>query len=114
MSGLSDEDVAKIVASTATEILSKLNIGKKTDEYSQASAVKHTVPVLKKDDMDEYLAWSDSMKGLILQTECGIALEEDAVTKSVGRLGKHSDLRNLDPSDIKDSEILYVMKKNLP
>lgn len=112
MSGLSDDDVAKIVASTATEILSKLNLGKKTEEYSQSSAVKHTVPVLKKDDIDEYLAWSDSMRGLILQTDCGIALEEDAVAEAVKILGKHSDLRNLDPSDIKDSEILFVMRKN--
>ena len=113
--GLSEDGVAKIVvqtvAQTTAEILSKLNLGK-IPEQSSASSVKHTIPILKKDTIDNYLAWSDAMKGLILQTDCGIALEESLVENTITQLVKHSELRNLDPNDITNQEMILVMKKN--
>ncbi len=46
-------------------------------ESSNANgSVKHLIPILKKDDLNEYMAWSDAMKGLILATDCSLAIDE--------------------------------------
>ena len=57
---LSDEDLKKITISVA-ETLRQMNFGAKQSEYSESASIKHTIPVLKNDDISEYLAWIDAM-----------------------------------------------------
>ena len=57
---LSDEDLKKITISVA-ETLRQMNFGVKQSEYSESVSIKHTIPVLKNDDISEYLAWIDAM-----------------------------------------------------
>ena len=99
---LSDEDLKKITTSVA-ETLKQMNLGAnlgaKRSEYSESASIKHTIPVLKADDISEYLAWNDAMKGVCLGSGCGDALDEKIMENVLTSVGKHENLQNLDPDD---------------
>jgi len=65
---MSDEDMAKLYAMTVAEVLKKLSVEGSKMENHASNGIKHMVPMLKKDELDDYLAWSDAMQGLILET----------------------------------------------
>jgi hypothetical protein len=44
-------------------------------ENNASNVINHMVPMLKKDKLDDYLAWSDAMQGLILATDCSAAID---------------------------------------
>ena len=58
--GLSDEDLKKIMASVA-EVVKQMKINEKSD-HSNLSQIKHNVPILKSDNINEYMAWIDQLK----------------------------------------------------
>eukprot|EP00956_Cyclotella_meneghiniana_P027310 scaffold60934_cov76-Cyclotella_meneghiniana.AAC.13 len=95
---LSDEDLKKITISVA-ETLRQMNFGVKQSEYSESVSIKHTIPVLKNDDISEYLAWNNAMKVLCSGSGCGDALDENVMKNVLTKVGKHKNLRNLDPDD---------------
>ena len=44
-------------------------------ENHASTGIKHMVPMLKKDELDDELTWSDAMQGLILATGCSVAID---------------------------------------
>ncbi len=72
--GLSDEDLKKIMASVA-EVVKQMKINEKSD-HSNLSQIKHNVPILKSDNINEYMAWIDQLKGVCLATGCADALDK--------------------------------------
>lgn len=95
---LSDEDLKKITTAVA-ETLKQMNLGAKQSEHVESAPIKHTIPVLKKDSISEYLAWHDAMKGVCLGTGCGNALNEKLMDDVIKQVGKHENVQNLDPND---------------
>ena len=108
---LSDEDLKKITTSVA-ETLKQMNLGAKRSEYSESASIKHTIPVLKADDISEYLAWNDAMKGVCLGSGCGDALDEKIMENVLTIVGKHENLQNLDPDDANDAALLSAIRQN--
>lgn len=91
-SGMSENDMAKLCTTTVAEVLNQLSLeGNKMEHSSASNSVKHVVPILKKDDLNEYMAWSDSINGLILATECSMAIDEKKIYYVLGTLKKHVD-----------------------
>jgi hypothetical protein len=83
-------------------VLKQLSLeGNKMESLNANSSVKHLVPMLKKDDLNKYMAWSDAIKGLILATDCLLRT-----------LKNHDDLLSMDPTDTNQVEILSIMAKN--
>jgi hypothetical protein len=70
------------------------------------------VPILTKDELNQYMAWSDAIQGLILATDCSLAIDEKKMNYVLGMLKKHDDLLNMDPSKANEAEILSIMAKN--
>ena len=62
--GMSDQDMAKLCARTVAEVLKKLSVEGSKMENHASNGIKHMIPMLKKDELDDYLAWSDAMKAL--------------------------------------------------
>jgi len=60
-SGKSKIDVAKLCATTVAELLKQLILEGNKMGHSNASNVKDVVPILKKDDLNESMAWSDAI-----------------------------------------------------
>ncbi len=73
--GMSDQDMAKLCATTVAEVLKKLSVEGSKMENHASNGIKHMIPMLKKDKLDDYLAWSDAMQGLILATDCSAAID---------------------------------------
>ena len=64
-------------STTVAEVPKQLRLeGNKLEHPSASNSIKHDVPLLKKDDLNEYLAWSDAIYGLILATECSMTIDE--------------------------------------
>ena len=72
---MSDQDMAKLCATTVAEVLKKLRVEGSKMENHAGHGIKHVVPMLKKDELDDYLAWSDAMQGIILATDCSAAID---------------------------------------
>ncbi len=64
---MSDQDMAKLCATTVAEVLKKLSVEGSKMENHASHGIRHMIPMLKKDELDDYLAWSDAMQGLIWQ-----------------------------------------------
>ena len=109
---MSDQDMAKLCATTVAEVLKKLSVEGSKMENHAGHGIKHVVPMLKKDELDDYLAWSDAMQGLILATDCSPAIDAKKVQYILSILRNHDDLLGLNPSDTAEAEILNVMAKN--
>jgi hypothetical protein len=73
--GMSDQDMAKLCATTVAEVLKKLSVEGSKMENHASNGIKHIIPMLKKDELDDYLAWSNTMQGLILATDCSAAVD---------------------------------------
>ena len=101
---MSEKDMAKLCATTVAEVLKQLSLeGNKMEHTNASNCVKHIVPILKKDDLNEYMAWSDAIHGLILATECSMAIDEKKMYYVLGTLKKHDDLLNMDPSNVNEA-----------
>ena len=70
-SGMNDQDMAKLCATTVAEVLKKLSVEGSKMENHAGNGIKHVV----QDELDDYLAWSDAMQGLILATDCSAAID---------------------------------------
>lgn len=109
---MSDQDMAKLCATTVAEVLKKLSVEGNKMENHASNGIKHMIPMLKKDELDDYLAWSDAMQGLILATGCSAAIDAKKMQDILSVLKNHDDLSGLDPNDTVKAEILNVMAKN--
>ena len=57
---MSEKDMAKLCMTTVAEVLKQLSLDENKMEHSNAtSSVNHVIPTLKKDDLNDYMAWSD-------------------------------------------------------
>ena len=72
---MSDQDMAKLCATTVAEVLKKLSVEGIKMENHASNGIKHMIPMFKKDKLDDYLAWRDTMQGLILATNCSAAID---------------------------------------
>ena len=110
---MTEKDMAKLCATTVAEVLKQLSLeGNKMESSNANGSVKHLIPILKKDDLNEYMAWSDAMKGLILATDCSLAIDEKKMNYVLRTLKNHDDLLSMDPTDTNQAEILSIMAKN--
>lgn len=56
-SGKSEKDMAKFCATTVVEVLKQLcPEGNKIEQLSASNSVKHDVPILKKEDLNEFMS----------------------------------------------------------
>lgn len=108
--GLSDEDLKKIMASVA-EVVKQMKINEKSD-HSNLSQIKHNVPILKSDNINEYMAWIDQLKGVCLATGCADALDKTHMDEVLKKINKHEGLHKLDANDAKEAAIINAMSKN--
>lgn len=51
--GMSDQDMAKLCATTVAEVLKKLSVEGSKMENHASNGIKHMVPMLKKDELDD-------------------------------------------------------------
>ena len=55
LSGMSETDMAKLCATTVAEVLKQLSLeGNKMERSNASNSIKHVVPVLMKDDLNEF------------------------------------------------------------
>ena len=72
-------------------MLKKLSI--KADKMEHVSnSVKQVVPLLKNDDLNEYISWSDKAQGLLLAPDCSVAINWKKMQGVLSSLKKHDDL----------------------
>ena len=110
---MSDQDMAKLCTMTVGEVLKQLSLeGNRMEHSSASTSVKHFVPILKKDDLNKYMAWSGAIQGLILATDCSVAVDEKKRDYVLSTIKKHDDLLNLDLSNAEEAEILSIMAEN--
>ncbi len=69
------------------------------EHSNTTNSVKHVVPILKKDDLNEYMAWSDAIHDLVLATECSMVIDHKKMYYVMGVLKKHDDILNINPSN---------------
>jgi len=93
------------------EVVKQMKITEKSD-HTHSSPIKHAIPILKSDDINEYMAWIDQLKGVCLATGCADALDENLMDDVLKRIRKHEDLHKLDKNDAKEAAIISAMSKN--
>lgn len=54
------------------------------------------------------MVWSDVIQGLILETECTLALDVKKMNYVLKTQKKHDDLLSIDPSNANKAEILSI------
>ena len=86
---MNDQDMAKLCATTVAEVLKKLSVEGSKMENHAGHGIKHVVPMLKKDELDDYLAWSDAMQGLILATDYSAGIDAKRVQYILSVLRNH-------------------------
>ena len=92
--------MAKLCATTVAEVLKQVSLEGNKMEHSNTN---DSVPILKKDDLNEYMAWSDSIHGLILATEWSMVIDEKKMHYMLGVMKKQDDLLNMDPSNANEA-----------
>ena len=70
--GMNETDMARLCITTVTKVLKKLSV---EGSNHAGHGIKHVVPMLKKDELNDYLAWSDAMQGLVLATGCSAVID---------------------------------------
>lgn len=74
-----------------------------------SNSVKHVAPRLKKDDVNEYMAWGDAIQDLIFATYFYVVIDEKKMNYVLRMLKNHYNVLNMDPNDTNDIDILNVM-----
>jgi len=79
-------------------VLKKLSLKANKMEHV-SNSVKHVVPMLKKDDLNEYISWSDKSQGVLLTPDCSVAINWKKMQEVLSSFKKHDDLSGLDLND---------------
>ena len=84
---MNENDMAKLCATAVAEVLKQLSLeGNKVEHSNSSNTVKHVVPILKKDKLNEFMAWSDLIQGLILVTDCSLAIDDKKMNYMMGNV----------------------------
>ena len=76
--------VAEVVCNYVSEALKQLSLEGNKMEHSNSSNSVKLVLILKKDKLYEFMAWSDVIQGLILVTDCSLAIDEKKMNYMMG------------------------------